>query len=172
MSSVPRVRTRRGLARMCTPRRFSRSAQNQMGLGRGSGGNAGAGTLTRRSLRSKAACGPVQGCALAGHRGGARRRWCPGWSWSRAGSGAGDRVPGWSAAQLPAALEVDPRGGSGAGTSRRTLRGGRGLPAHSGTPGSRPPQGGSGPGGGAWGDRPRPSRPSAPVCAASLFGLL
>lgn len=175
------MKTRRRLAGMCTPRRFSRSAQNQTGSGRGSGGNAGgggggAGTLTLRSLRSKAVCGPVLGCAPAGHRGGARRQWRPGWSRSRVESGAGDRAPGWSAARLAAALEVDPRVGSGAGTSRRTLRGGRGLPAHGGTPGSRPPARhweeaslGVGPGG----ERGHaPSRPSAPVCAASFFGLL
>lgn len=103
------------------------------------GWGGGAGTLTLRSLRSKAVCGPVLGCAPAGHRGGARRQWRPGWSRSRVESGAGDRAPGWSAARLAAALEMDPRVGSGAGTSRRTLRGGRGLPAHGGTPGSRPP---------------------------------
>lgn len=170
LSSVPRVRSRRKLAWMCTPRQFSRSAQNQTGLGRGSGGNSGAGTLTRRSLRSRAACGPVLGCAPAGHPGGARHPWHRGWSRSRAGSGAGDRAPGWSAAQLAAALEVDPRGGSGAGTSQRTLRGGRGLPAHSGTPGSRPPQRGSGPGGGAWGERPRPLPPIRPsVCSQFIW---
>lgn len=134
----PRVRTRRGLAGMCTLSQFSRSAWNQTGSGRGSGGNAGAGTLTRRSQRSKAACGPVLGCALAGHPGGAKRRWRQGWTQSPAGNGAGDRAPDWSVVQVAAALEVDPRVGSGAGTSRRTLRGGRGLPAHSGTPGSGP----------------------------------
>lgn len=123
------MRTRRGLTGVSILSQFSRSVQNTTRSRRGSEGDAGAGTLTRRSLRSKAACGLAPGSARAGSPSGARSRWRRGWSPSHAGSGAGDRAPGWSAAPVAAAREADPLVESGAGTSRRTLRGGRGLPA-------------------------------------------
>lgn len=108
---------------------FLGQQRTQRDQGGGLEGDAGAGTLTRRSLRSKAACGLAPGNARAGSPSGARSRWRRGWSPSHAGSGAGDRVPDWTAAPVAAAREADPRVESGAGTSRRTLRGGRGLPA-------------------------------------------
>lgn len=107
--------------------------------GRGAGAR-GSGALTRRSLRSRAARDPARGCARAGRPGGAGRR--RGRSPSRAGSGAAGRAPGWRAVGGAAARGADPPARSGAGTSRRTWRGGRGLPA------GRRAGGGSGPGAG------------------------
>lgn len=133
------------------------------------------GALTRRSLHSMAARVLARDCARAGSLGGARRRLPRGWSWSRAGSGAGGRARGWHAARAAAARGAAPQAGSGAGTSRRTWLGGRGLPAERGALGLGSPREeevgrGRGRGGCAGGRRGRERaegrrRPPAPTSA-------
>lgn len=124
----------------------------------------------------------MRGCARAGSLGGARRRPPRGWSWSRAGSGAVGRARGWHAAQAAAARGAAPQAGSGAGTSRRTWRGGRGLPAERGALGlGRPreeeagrgrsrgrgaPAGGGAGGAQTGGVAPQPRPPPGSACAA------
>lgn len=77
-------------------------------------------TLTLRSLRSRAARGPVLGSARVGLPGGVGRRLCWGRRPSPAGSGAAGRARGWRAAWGTAAPGVDLPAGNGAGTSQQT----------------------------------------------------
>lgn len=135
----------------------------------------GWGTLTLRSLRSRAACDSAPGSARAGLPGGSARRLCRGRSLSRAGSGAAGRVRGWCVASVAAARAADLSAGSGAATSRLTSCGRRGLPSgrQEGRLGETPPgrpllDGGSGQEAGLSGvvTPPNPRLARESVCAA------